>query len=62
MKHTRYIPKETWDDLTKNAVKEWHFEKCNGGVKPVRGKYDWTNTAHIKTSDVIKINQGLIQR
>jgi hypothetical protein len=36
---------------------EWHFEKCDGGVKPVKGKYDEANPLHIKVSKIIKINQ-----
>lgn len=31
-----------------SAIKEWHFERCDGGrgVIPVKGKYDTTNPKH----------------
>jgi len=41
--------------LYDSAIKDWHFEKCVGGVKPVVGKFNPTNPAHIKQSKVVRI-------
>lgn len=48
-----------WEEMTKNVVKEWHFEKLeNGrGVKPVPGKADRTK-GHLEVSDVIIVKEG----
>jgi len=40
--------------MQERAIKDWHFEECNHGVKPIAGKYDKMNPLHIPISEVIK--------
>lgn len=54
------ISHSEWEEIQNHIVEVWHFEKSGNGVKPVAGEYDKTNPSHVKKSDVIKINQGLL--
>lgn len=52
---TRISYKDEQMENQRKSIKDWHFERCDKGVKPVEGKYDPSNPNHIKPSDVIKI-------
>ena len=54
------ISQKEWDEIAAQVIPagEWHFERCEPrGVKPVKGKFDPTNPAHIKVEDVITIKR-----
>lgn len=50
-----FIHKKEWDEMESNAAPfgEWHFEKCERGVKPVKGKFDPNNPCHIDYHSVV---------
>jgi len=48
------ISRKEWETMQERAIKDWHFEECNHGVKPIAGKYDKMNPLHIPISEVIK--------
>lgn len=60
------ITRNEWKYLKDTAERDWHFERSknsiNGvaGVKPVKGKYNPDNPKHVKVSDVIHTNQGIL--
>lgn len=42
-----------------NAIKIWHFEKTDNGVKPVKGEYDPINPNHVRKNKVIRQQFGV---
>lgn len=55
----KFITNEEWESIKKKAIPagKWHFERCERGVKPVKGEYDPNNPAHIRIEDVIKTKE-----
>jgi hypothetical protein len=51
----KFISNKEFDEIESKAIPfgEWHFEKCDRGVKPVKGKYEPDNPEHVKYEDVI---------
>lgn len=51
----RFITHKEWDEMMSKAIPfgEWHFERCERGVKPVKGKYDPNNPCHIDYHSVV---------
>jgi len=50
-----YISFKDYKKMMEESIKEWHFEKSGDGVIPVKGKYDPTNSNHVKKVDVLEI-------
>lgn len=55
-----FISREKWDEMMSKSipVDEWHFERVDKGVIPVKGKYDNNNPNHIRVEDIIHISHG----
>jgi hypothetical protein len=54
MTHIKTISSKELAEIKNRSIKVWHFEKVNGGVKPVEGEYDPENPIHVKRSKVIR--------
>ena len=53
-----FISREKWDEMMSKSIPadEWHFERVDKGVIPVKGKYDNNNPNHIGVDDIIHIS------
>ena len=48
------ISRKEFDQIKREAIKEWHFEKSGSGVKPIAGKFDPTNPKHLPINRVLR--------
>lgn len=53
MSYLKSVSYEELRYIKEHLITVWHFEKCDGGVKPVKGEYDPDNPNHVKKSSVI---------
>ena len=50
----KQISNKEWNEIQKNSIKDWHFERSSNGVKPVAGEYDPNNPNHIPIRKVVR--------
>jgi hypothetical protein len=50
----KQISNKEWNEMQKNSIKEWHFERSGDGVVPVKGKCDPNNPDHIPIRKVVR--------